>query len=63
MRCSEEKCGDQDEPGEFYPSIERADLQNGIPKCQKCGSNMKHHAMFFDEMYGERWYQYKTLWR
>ena len=32
-----------------------------VPKCEKCGQNMKPHSMFFDESYNEHYYRKKTV--
>jgi len=54
MRCSNLA---EDHAVKCYPTIRREEFEaNGMPKCKECGSNMKIHAMFFDECYKESLY-------
>ncbi len=46
MRCSRE-CNDK-----FFRSPSYSNMEDTIvPECGACGSPMKPHAMFFDEIY------------
>ena len=52
MRCN------KDCPG-FYRApnhIAAFKTEHEIPKCKDCGGLMRHHCLFFDESYDDRYY-------
>ena len=57
MHCNDE---DKECSKKFYlaPKLEDIpDIENHVPICSECGSNMKPHCMFFDECYSEAYYR------
>jgi len=59
-------CSNEEEECErvFYkaPTLDQVpDITNHVPKCEKCGSNMKPHCMFFDESYSEHFYRNESV--
>jgi NAD-dependent SIR2 family protein deacetylase len=49
---------------DFYriPSRDEVkDHKNHVPKCEKCGEDMKPHGMFFDESYNEHYYRSESI--
>lgn len=54
MRCNGD-CG-----GGFYLApnhIKAYEKVDDIPHCAKCGKIMRHHCLFFDESYEDKYYQ------
>lgn len=63
MHCSEEneEVSDHVNVFEKLDMNEVKDRKNHVPKCKKCGLNMKPHCMFFDEAYSETFYRKESV--